>query len=236
MPILGIIGGVAPASTVAYYQQLVQAYRERVADGSYPRLIINSIDLAAMLRHVEADDHAGWADFLSVEIDRLHRAGASLALIASNTPHIIFDELQRRSPIPLISIVEATARKAESLGLKRPGLFGSGFTMRSPMYPDAFRRRGMEVSVPTPAEQDFIHKKYMGELVLENFRTETRAQMFSIVDAMIARHSIDGLILGGTELPLLLTGAEHRGIPLLDTTAIHVESAIVALASPENTP
>jgi len=233
MNILGIIGGVAPASTVACYQQLVKAYRERTKDGSYPRVIINSIDLQHALGFLNSGDLDRLADSVSEEIARLHRAGAEFAIIASNTPHIIFDELSRRSPIPLISIVEATAQKAKSLAVVRPGLFGSRFTMRSSIYPDVFRRGGMEIFVPNEAEQEFIHERYMGELVAEVFLPETRTGFLEIADRMIQRHNIDALILGGTEMPLLLTDASHNGIPLLDTTAIHVERAVTALLNAE---
>lgn len=226
MAILGMIGGVAPPSTIAYYHQLVASYRERVPDGSYPRIIINSIDLQHALRFLNAGDLDGLADFLTREIARLHLAGATFGILASNTPHVIFAELQRRSPIPLISIVEATAQKAKSLGLRRLGLFGSRFTMRSAMYSDTFRSVGLEIFVPGNAEQELIHDKYMNEIVHERFLPETRAQLLGIAEAMIDRHGIDGLILGGTELPLLLTGPTHRGVPLLDTTAIHVETAL----------
>jgi len=227
MKTLGIIGGIAPESTIDYYRQLIAAYRARVTDGSYPNLIINSIDLKGMIDLIAAKELEAVTVMLTNELARLARAGAEIGLFASNTPHLVFDELQRRSPLPLISIVEETCRAAGAAKMKRVGLFGTRFTMDNDFYPRVFARAGIEVVVPSPDDRQFIHDKYFAELVQGVFRDETRAEMLAIT----ARFpSIDGLILGGTELPLLLRGDSANGIPLLDTTRIHVAAAMRELA------
>jgi hypothetical protein len=142
---LGIIGGIAPESTVEYYRGLVAAYRERVRDGSYPSIVIDSIDLKKMLDLIGAGALEEVTDYLAAELGRLARAGASLALLASNTPHVVFDELRRRSAVPLVSIVEAACGEAKALGLRRVGLFGTRFTMQGRFYPDVFSREGIEL-------------------------------------------------------------------------------------------
>jgi len=223
---LRIIGGIAPASTIEYYRMLIATYQQRRPDGSNPPVIINSIDMQTMLRLIAADALDEVTTYLSAEIDTLARAGADVALLASNTPHVVFDPLQRRSRIPLISIVEATFDVAKALNLTRVGLLGTRFTMQSASYPSVFTRRGITVLVPDAADQEYVHGKYMSELVRGEYLPETRAGLLAVVDRLRSQHGIDGLILGGTELPLILRDVEDLGIPFLDTGRIHVEAAL----------
>src|SRR5271169_3348474 len=125
MKTIGIIGGIGPESTIEYYRSLVAAYAERVPDGSYPPIIINSIDLKKLLDFLAANELAKMSEFLVNEIHRLARAGAEFGLIAANSPHVVFEDVRRRSPIPLISIVEVTCEAAKVMGLRKLGLFGA---------------------------------------------------------------------------------------------------------------
>ncbi len=226
---IGIIGGLGPESTIEYYRLIIAAYAERRPDGSYPSIIINSIDLKKLLDMVAANDLAKLTEYLVSEIQRLARAGAECGLVAANTPHIVFDEVRRQSPIPLISIVEATCDAAKALGLRKLGLFGARFTMQGRFYPDVFSKEGIALAVPDENEQAFIHHIYFNELVKGIVLPETRERLFTIVDRLKEREGIQGLILGGTELSLILRDPTVRGIPVLDTTRIHAK-AIVAEA------
>ena len=170
-------------------------------------------------------------NYLVAAIERLARAGADFAAMAANTPHIVFDQVSERSPLPMISIVEATRDKASALGLRRLGLLGTRFTMQSRFYSDCFAKKQMEIVVPNEAEQDYIHEKYFGELVKNVFLPETRARLLAIVDRMKNDDAIDGLILGGTELPLILREAGDDQLPFLDTTRIHAERIVAELIS-----
>ncbi len=231
MKMLGMIGGLGPESTVDYYKLIVSAYRERTRDDSYPPMIINSIDLQKIVRLMEAEDYAAVVNVMVTEVQKLANAGAEFGLIGSNTPHIAFDEIRRRAAIPLISIVEATCEEARSQGLSKLGLFGSGFTMKARFYQEIFARQGMMVVVPEAAEQECIHAKYMDELVKGIFLPKTRASLLEIVEGLKKRHGIQGLILGGTELPLILRDAPDCGIPFLDTARIHVNAAVREMLS-----
>jgi aspartate racemase len=233
MKTVGILGGIGPESTVEYYRRMIAAYRERRRDGSYPSILVNSIDLKRLLDLAEAEDHERLVEYLSGGIRALAAAGADLALMAANTPHIVFEAVRRESPIPLISIVEAAREAARSLGLRRPGLFGTRFTMQGGFYQDVFAGAGMTIVVPLEEEQAFIHEKYMHELVNGVFLPETRERVTMIAEALRARSGMDGLILGGTELPLLLRDPTIRGIPVLDTTRIHVDAAMEQLLTEE---
>ncbi len=165
MKTIGIIGGIAPESTVDYYRSLIALYREGRPDGSYPPILINSIDMKKMLDLVSAGNFSGLTEYLAGELEKLARAGAHVGLLASNTPHIVFGDLARRSPIPLISIVQAACEYAKGRRFERLGLFGTRFTMRGNFYADVFSKQGMKIILPEPADQEYIHEKYMGELV-----------------------------------------------------------------------
>ncbi|MBP1719482.1 MAG: aspartate racemase [Deltaproteobacteria bacterium] len=226
MKTVGIIGGVAPESTIEYYRLIIASYREKKRDGSYPPIIINSIDMKKMLDFITAKDLAGVTEYLLGEIKKLEKAGADFGLMASNTPHIVFEDIRRQSPIPLISIVEAACEAAYASRLRKVGLFGTRFTMQGRFYPEVFSRQGIALITPGLEDQEYIHEKYMSELVNGVFLAETRARLLTIVERMKERDGIQGLILGGTELPLILRDVSDRGIPFLDTTRIHVERVI----------
>ena len=247
MKTLGIIGGVGPESTIDYYKNIIALYRERQRDGSYPQFVINSIDLKKGIDFMNANNLAAMAEFLLHEIEKLPRAGADFGIIAANTPHIVFDDIASKSPIPLISIVETTCAAAKMRGLKKLALFGTKFTMQSDFYQKVFKREGIDLIVPESKDQDYIHEKYFSELVPGNFLPETRAGLLAIVDGMKAKidppspnaspartygaAGLDGVILAGTELPLILRGESHNGIALLDTGKIHCQAAVDAMFS-----
>src|SRR6266567_3798929 len=159
---------------------MIALYRERQRDGSYPEFIIDSVDLKKGLDFMAANNLARMADYLLEEIGKLARAGASFGLISANTPHIVFDELASKSPIPLISIVEATCAAAKARGLKKLALFGTRFTMQGAFYLKVFSREGIELVAPEAKDQEYIHDKYLTELVSGKFLPETREGLLAI--------------------------------------------------------
>ena len=231
MKTLGIVGGLGPESTLDYYQRIIALFRERTGDGHYPEFVIVSVDLRKGLDFMDANDLSGMGNFLLEGIGKLARAGANFGIISANTPHIVFDEIVPRSPIPLISIVEATRTAAKMQNMKRLALMGTRYTMQSDFYPKVFAREGIELFVPEREDQDYLHEKYFSELVPGKFLPETRAGLLAIVDRMKTTSDIDGVILAGTELPLILRDPIHNGIPFLDTTKIHVEAAVAHMFS-----
>jgi len=231
MKTLGIIGGLGPESTIDYYGRIIALYRERTGDGSYPQFVINSINMKKGLDFMEANNLAGMADYLIGEIGKLAQAGAAFGVISANTPHIVFDEVASSSPSPLISIVEATCAEAKARRLERLALFGTRYTMQATFYPRVFSREGIELLLPDPDDQAYIHDKYLNELVSGKFLLETRVGLLAIVDRMKVKHDVDGIILAGTELPLILRDPEHNGILFLDTTEIHCEAAVTEMLS-----
>jgi aspartate racemase len=233
MKTVGLIGGIAPESTIDYYRSIIASYRERRGDGTYPPILINSIDLTGMLALAGSGDRAGLTSLMITELDKLARAGATFAALASNTPHLVFDQVRQQSPLPLISIVESTCAAAQEMGVRKAGLLGTRFTMDGGFYAATFARAGIAVVTPAAEERAFVHEKYMGELVNAVFLDETREAFLRIVARMRRDEGVDAVILGGTELPLILRAAAAQPIPFLDTTRLHVEAIVTEMLRTE---
>ena len=231
MKTVGIVGGLGPESTIDYYRLIIDYYRKAVADGSYPPIIINSIDVNKALRLVQEKDLAQLTHYLVAAIEKLARAGADFGLLSANTAHIVFNDVRRLSPLPLISIVEATCDEAKRRGLKSVGLLGTQFTMRARFYPEVFEKHGIRVVPPGEEEQAYIHDKYVNKLLRGVFLPSTRVRLREIIAIQAQRDSIEGVILGGTELPLILEDETVAGIPLVNTTQIHVRAAVSEIVS-----
>jgi aspartate racemase len=229
MKSIGLIGGIGPESTIDYYRSLLAMHRAQHPDGNEPSIIINSISLKQARGLVEEQRYPELIELFVKELRRLAAAGADFALLAANTAHIVFDDVERVSPIPLISIVQATADAARESGFKRLGLMGTRYTMQASFFPQVFARNQMQIHVPNENEQAYIHEKYFGELVNGVFLEETRKRLTEIISSMKDRHDIQAVILGGTELPLILRDGEVASVPSLDTTQIHVEAALERL-------
>jgi aspartate racemase len=230
MRTIGLVGGLGPESTIDYYRRLLAAW-ERVEPGSAPPIVIDSLDVKRALRLVQ-DDRAGFTEYLSSSVGRLARAGADLVAMTANTAHLVFDEVAAASPVPLVSIVESCAAAAWARGLRRPLLLGTRFTMEAPFYPEVFGRRRLEVVVPGEQDRSWIHERYVGEFLEGRFLDPTRTAFVGLVLRLRDTQGIDGVILGGTELPLLLSGPEVAGVPALDTTALHVAAIVERLRAP----
>lgn len=229
MKTLGIVGGIGPESTIEYYRFILDGYRARIPDGSTPHLIIDSIDVNRGIKMLDANDLAGLADYISASVERLVRAGAEIGLIAANTPHLVFDVVQRRTTLPIISIVQAACNEAQRLGLRRLGLLGTGFTMRGRFFSEVFERAGLELIAPNQEEQAVIHKTYIDQLLKNKFLPESRDAILQVIERLRGDERVEAIVLAGTELPLLLRGEEPEGVAFLDTTLIHVKAAVDAI-------
>jgi len=222
---IGIIGGLGPESTIDYYKGIINVFRQREVGLAIPEIIIYSADVSRLLELVEAKDWNNLVDWLAKRVIALQSAGAEFAVIGSNTPHIVFDEVKSRSPIPILSIVDETCKRALSMKLRKLGLIGTKFTMESDFFQKAFHNVGISIIVPMKDEQQYIHNKLISEIEFGIIKNSTRQKLLSIAKRMIDEDSIDGLILGCTELPMILEKDEY-GIPFLNTTAIHIDSIV----------
>lgn len=227
MTVAGLVGGLGPESTIDYYRLILDHWKDR-HPSSLPRLVIDSLDVNVGIRLVR-NDRPGLVRYLLDSIHRLERAGCEFAAMAANTPHIVFDELAAQSPIPLLSIVECCADAIEARGFRRVGLLGTGFTMAAGFYPTALGRRGIDVRIPAEHHRSWLHDRYLGELLNGVFTDETRAGVTRIVEDWAEQGSVDAVVLAGTELPLLIRSETLAGLPLLDTTDIHVRAIVERL-------
>jgi aspartate racemase len=223
---MGIIGGLGPEATLYYYRVIIDlCYENKDLEGNYPEIIIYSLNLEECRHSMEKGNWPELSNKLVEACQSLSRAGAEFGLIAANTPHMVFDHVREKSPIPLLSIVEETSEEVVRHGLRKVGLIGTLITMQSHFYEDVFRRRNISIAVPGDDEQTYIYEKIRSELGVGIMLAETRGRFLQIAQRMKEEDSIQGLILGCTEIPLLLTRGE-LGIPFFDTSKIHAQSAL----------
>jgi len=225
MKTIGIIGGLGPESTKMYYDQLIDLYRSR-ANGQFPEIIIYSVNMEAMKKYQENNDMDALAALLSEKVDALVKAGADFVAMASNTPHIVYDKVRKKSKVPMISIVNEAAKYCSSVTANRQvGLLGTGFTMKADFYPESFKHYGLTIYVPDKEDQNYIHEKIFSELALGIMHDETKEKFKKIVESLVEKYSIDSLVLGCTELPLIFD-REYFGLHYINTVTVHVQSII----------
>lgn len=222
---IGIVGGIGPESTVDYYKSLIYKYQKIKMDGSYPKIIIDSIDMKEVLSLVSKKQWYRLVNLIVTSLNNLYMAGADIAVISSNTPHIVFYKIKKLSPMPVLSIVEETRKKAKELKLRRLALLGTITTMEESFYKDSFLISAIDIVVPRKAEREYIEQRIFTELENGIINNRTREGFLSIIDRMKREDSIDGVILGCTEIPIILKNGD-LDIPFLNTVEIHVDGII----------
>ncbi|MBG6242950.1 MAG: amino acid racemase [Candidatus Symbiopectobacterium sp. Dall1.0] len=225
---LGLIGGTGPESTLLYYRKFVYEANKRNGDTFFPNLTIESINVYDVLAMCSQKDYAGLIDYLAEAVRHLTAAGAEVAALTGNTPHIVFNELQACSAIPLVSIIDATCAEVKAQGLKKVGLLGTRFTMEADFFKRPFIEAGIDVITPMPNDINFIAEKIHYELERGIVEIQTRKRFLAVIERMYKYEGIEAIILGCTELPLLFTDVQ-LAVPALDTVDIHIEALFNAL-------
>ena len=226
---IGMIGGFGPESTLEYYRLLIDGYRVRKNSIDTPEILLYSMSVQKLFALVDTKKWQELTDWLLEGIAVLHKGGADIGFISANTPHVVFSRLQAASPIPLISIVDAACEHLKACGIKRAGLMGTSFTMQNDFYQQRCAPDQMMLVLPSGAEQDYIQDKLMTEIEQGIFLDETRAGLLKVIKNMIDENGVEGVILGCTELPLILPQTSQFGIPLFNTTQIHVDKILDTL-------
>ena len=226
---IGIIGGIGPESTIAYYRQIIRMFQERYRSDLYPELLLHSIDMTSMLAFINNGQLDQLVEFLKSRVDVLVKAGVDHVVLASNTPHLVFDHLQQKVDVHLISIVDECCKYVSTKGMTRLGLLGTKSTMSKGFYQQKGELYGLKILTPNEAHQDFVHDKYMNELVFNDIKAKTKLGLIDIVNDLKNAYQIEGIILGGTELPLVLDQRDFSDITVFDTTQIHVAAIIEAM-------
>ena len=221
----GLVGGMGPESTIPYYHDIVYGVQEALGELIFPELSIESGNVFEVLRLCGEKQYDKLTEYLLGAINNLAKSGADFAALSANTPHIVFDKLKEQSPIPLISIVEATCEEAKLRGLKKIGLLGTIFTMTGEFFKAPFVKNGIQIIVPTESEIELVNDKISTELELGIVKEETLLFFQKVISRMKDEDGIEAIVLGCTELPLLLND-EVSPVPCLDTMQIHVRSII----------
>ena len=224
---LGILGGVGPESTADYYRRFIDRWRERGPAGTYPSILLDSLNSKPALDALLLEGNLDPAVRLfESSVARLAGAGAQLGLIASVMMHLAFDRVAAAAPIPMLSVLDVLVDAARAGGIRRPGVVAPRPTTEGGFFARPFEAAGIELVRPEEADRAFVHEVYFGELVKGRFTDETRARLVGVIERMKTRHDIDAVILGGTELPLILREPTYAGVPVLDASAVHVEAAV----------
>lgn len=225
---LGLIGGMGPESTIPYYHDIV--YKVQKKTGSFPIMSIESVDVFHVLDLCAKKEYEKLVSYLSKAIDSLYKSGADFAALSANTPHIVFDKLQERSKIPLLSIIDAACRKTKEENIKKAALLGTKFTMKGDFFKRKFIQNGVDIIIPTDDEMEYINDKISKELELGIVKEDTLKQFLTIIERMKKEDNIQAVILGCTELPLLLNDT-NTPVKCLDTVKIHVDAIVNEILS-----
>jgi aspartate racemase len=224
MKCMGIVGGLSPESTIYYYQHIIHQYYKKFKNHNYPKIVIYSVSIQNYIDWGDSGNHQAIADDLVSAIGSLVRAGADFALISANTPHIVFESVKERVNIPLLNIVEPVCQHASELGIENVALLGTKITMNADFYPKAFNKAGIEVLVPDEDDKELVHEIIFKELTSGIIRNESKIKYIEIINKL-ARSGAQAVILGCTEIPLLIKPEEVE-IMVLDSSIIHADAAL----------
>lgn len=222
---LGLVGGMGVESTIPYYHDIVYGVQNKIGKKFFPNITIESVNAFDVLGLCSEQKYDELTDYLMKAIKNLTTSGADIIALSANTPHIVFDRLQNISMVPLVSIVEATCNEAIRLNIHKLGLLGTIFTMTEDFFKKPFYNSNIEIITPTAEEMEYINLKISSELEFGVIKEETLQGFQKIIKRMQQEDSIEAVILGCTELPLLLND-EVSPIPCLDTMKIHIQLLI----------
>lgn len=221
---IGILGGMTAESTVTYYLHIVRRYQQVFGDHGYPEILIDSLSFQQLEDWMEAGEWDRIVPVLGGGLERLAASGADFVVIATNTMHLLIDQLRKASPLPIVSIVDATSEAVTRAGLRTVGLLGTRFTMEKPFYAEGLASHGIATLVPDKDEREAIHDVIMRELSRGVLAEKSRRAYLEVIDRLVQRGA-QGVVLGCTEIPLLVR-PEHTPVPLFDTATIHAEAAL----------
>lgn len=222
---IGILGGLGPESTLDYYKGIIDAFKPDYEQTGYPEICIESVNLKAFVGYANKDEWEKVINILAEKFDQLKNMDCDFGIIASNTPHRVFNEIAAQTSLPLISIVETTCEYAHKAKLKKLCLMGTRFTMSSDFYQNVFDKKNIELVVPNKEEQDYIHVKLFSEIEFGIIKNDTLRGLLNIYNRILVDERVEGLILGCTELPLILK-PEHVKGTYIDPVALHVEKIV----------
>jgi aspartate racemase len=224
MKTIGLIGGTTWVSTLDYYRLINQKTHKRLGGNHSARIFLYSVDFEDVVRFKNEGNDEALKKMMLDAANKLDYAGADCLMLGANTMHMLADFIQERISIPLIHIAEATAKVVHDSGQKTVGLLGTKVTMEKDFYKNKFSDYNIKTIIPDDDEREYIHQSIFEEFSKEIFTAQARATYSEII-AKLVKKGAEGIILGCTEIPLLLN-QEDFNIPLYNTTDIHSEAAV----------
>lgn len=226
---IGIVGFTL-SSNIEYYRHIVHRYQEELDNENYPEIVIDMLNVSKVHHLGSTGRYEEFIDYICGAIRNLEKSGAHIGMIASNTPHMFFEDIQGKVNIPLVNVVEETCHVVKEKRIKNIGLLGTIFTMEHDFYKTPFIDSGIDVVVPGREDREFLQRIILDELAKEIYKEETIAKVYAIIEKLKKENGIEGLILGCTEFPLIVE-EEKAGILCFDTLKIHVDGLIKRLQS-----
>lgn len=227
----GIIGGLGPESTISYYRMIVNEYQTRLNSRDYPEILINSVNMTELLNYAKENKKDEIARILIQKVKELELSGADFGAIASNSPHIVFQQVSKETTLPLLNIVDVTCEAIQRFTLGNIGLLGTKMTMSDGYYQKEAAKYGIKIVTPAPSSQDYIERVYMTEILYNNVVQETKNKLIQIVKELIEIDSIQGLVLGGVEFPFILSQLDFPDIKVFDSGKLHVHAIVDKMIS-----
>lgn len=224
MKTLGLLGGISWVSTIDYYRAINEGINARLGGLNFSRCIIHSFNYADIKKNNDAGDWDATLNLMVEAGEHLKSGGAAAILLCANTMHVIAEPLAAKLQIPVIHIAEVTATAVKQKGIKKVALLGTKFTMEMDFFKDKLKAEGIEPMIPDEADREYIHASIFGELARGIITAEMKAKYLAIIDKLAAAGA-EGVILGCTEIPLLLK-PNDIAIPSFDTTLIHAAAAV----------
>ena len=222
---IGLVGGTGPESTLMYYKELNSKIDEATGGKTMPELSIESVNFRKAWELVSSAQYRELTDYLSEKVTTLAKSGAEIIALTAGTMHIVFDEIEKNTNVSLVSIPKAVCDEVMKQGYKKIGLLGTIFTMEQDYMKKDFLQAGVDVIVPDKADRELIAKRIYEELEVGIVKKSTLQEFNEIIKKMQREHEIEAVVLGCTELPLLLND-ENCMLPCLDSVAIHIEKLI----------
>ncbi len=222
---LGILGGMGPESTLVYYKKIAAAYKEQDKNGYFPALTIETVNMYEMLDLCKSENYEALSDYLLEGIFNLEKAGVDFVVLASNTPHVVFDILEQRSHIPMLSIVMPVYQAVRDSGAKKIAWLGTRFTMEQPYFRKIFEENGVAIVIPKENEREIIDKIIAEELEFGIVNAESKKRVDRIIGRLCSEENIEGIIMGCTELPLMYS-EEPLPVPVFDTMEYHIQGIV----------
>jgi len=229
MKTIGIIGGISWESSIVYYAVMNEVVRERLGGLHSAKILMYSIEFGEFSKEERLADRGDWEPLRETMIDaakRLERGGVDFIVIASNTMNSTADIIEANVSIPVVNIIDATGEKVEESRIKTVALLGTSYTMEQDFYRDRLQDKyGLKVVVPNKAERDYVNSIIFDELCAGKINASSRERFVQIIDRLVMEEGAEGVILGCTEIPLLVS-QEDVSVPVFNTTRIHAEAAV----------